>query len=353
MYTFTKKELYICGAILLFLLAAPFIFANFKLQLAFMLILIVLAMTWNIQGGEMGYNSFGNIMFFGVGMYLCVSMQIGTYFPLGEWTESGGEKTFVHEPDQYFKGLGIGLMFAAIVPPIIAGLIGYGILGLRGHYFAICTLGIGIASGELAGGIELIGAGQGFTTPPFPNVGSLESRGEFFYFLSFIVLVLTFITVKSIYTTRFKLILNAIRDNEDKAEAMGIETMKYKIIGWMISAFFCGLAGGIMGGLIGYIDSTDVAFDGREMGVFMVLMAILGGKGTLWGPVIGATIFHIFKEGFWTFFLGWQYVALGVLIVVIVIYFPEGIMGWLREKYPEKFGEVVDEADRKAQVELK
>ncbi len=92
---------------------------------------------------------------------------------------------------------------------------------------------------------------------------------------------------------------------------------------------------------------------GGEMGVFMVLMAILGGKGTLWGPVIGATIFHIFKEGFWTFFLGWQYVALGVLIVVIVIYFPEGIMGWLREKYPEKFGEVVDEADRKAQVELK
>ena len=51
-------------------------------------------------------------------------------------------------------------------------------------------------------------------------------------------------------------------------------------------------------------------------------MAILGGKGTLWGPVIGATVFHIFKEGFWTFFLGWQYVALGVLIVVIVIYFP-------------------------------
>ena len=59
-----------------------------------------------------------------------------------------------------------------------------------------------------------------------------------------------------------------------------------------------------MGGLVGYIDSTDVAFDGREMGVFMVLMAILGGKGTLWGPVIGATLFHLFKEGFWTYFLG-------------------------------------------------
>ena len=108
-----------------------------------------------------------------------------------------------------------------------------------------------------------------------------------------------------------------------------------------------------MGGLIGYIDSTDVAFDGREMGVFMVLMAILGGKGTLWGPVIGATLFHFFKEGLWTLILGWQYVALGVLIVVIVVYFPEGLMGWLREKYPERFGEVVDDKDRKAQVDLK
>ena len=71
-----------------------------------------------------------------------------------------------------------------MVPTIIAGLIGYSILGLRGHYFAICTLGLGVAAGEISGGIEIIGAGQGFTTPPFPDVGSLESRGEFFYFLS-------------------------------------------------------------------------------------------------------------------------------------------------------------------------
>ena len=88
------------------------------------------------------------------------------------------------------------------------------------------------------------------------------------------------------------------------------------------------------------IDQGSIKFNGKEVSELPV-------------PVIGATVFHVFKEGFWTFFLGWQYVALGVLIVVIVIYFPEGIMGWLREKYPERFGEVVDEADRKAQVELK
>jgi len=351
-YNFNRRELIICCILLAVAFVAPFILSDFKFQLAFMLILIVLAMTWNIQGGEMGYNTFGNIMFFGVGMYLCSSIQIGMYFPLAEWTDAGGEKTFLHDPDQYFKGLAAGLAFAAIVPAIIAGLIGYGILGLRGHYFAICTLGIGIASGEIAGGIELIGAGQGMTAPPFPKVGGLEFKGQFMYFLCLTLLIATFIFVRWLYTTRFRLVLNAIRDNEDKAEAMGIETMRYKITGWVISAFFVGLAGGLIGAMVGYIEPVEVAFDGREMGVFMVLMTILGGKGTLWGPVIGATFFHIFKESFWTLFLGWQYVALGVLIIVIVIYFPEGLMGFLREKKPEWFGEVIDEKDRKAQITL-
>ena len=191
------------------------------------------------------------------------------------------------------------------------------------------------------------------TVPPWPKgIGGTELRSQFFYYLCFALVIVTFVILQWIYKTRFGLVLNAIRDNEDKAEAMGIHTMRYKIIGWVVSAFFLGIAGGLLGNMIGYIEPTEIAFAGATYGVFMVLMAILGGKGTLWGPVIGATVFHVFKEGFWTFFLGWQYVALGALIVVIVVFFPEGIMGWLREKYPNRFGEVVDESDRKAQVEL-
>ena len=179
-----NKNLIIYLSILVFGLAAPFIFPAFKVQLSILCVLIILAITWNIQGGEMGYNSFGNILFYGLGMYLCASVQVGMFFPLAEWTESGGEKTFVHTPAQFFQGIGVGLAVAAIVPAIVAGLIGYSILGLRGHYFAICTLGLGVAAGEISGGIEIIGAGQGFTTPPFPNIGSVEARGEFFYFCS-------------------------------------------------------------------------------------------------------------------------------------------------------------------------
>ena len=349
----SKNNIIIYSLILVFGIGAPFLFPGYKLQISILWILTVLALTWDIQGGQMGYNSFGNILFFGVGMYVCSSVQIGMFFPLSEWTASGGEKTFLHTTSQYFEGFTYGLILAGIVPAIVAALIGYGILGLRGHYFAICTLGIGIAAGEIAGGIELIGAGQGMTVPPWPKgVGGTELRSQFFYYLCFITVCVTFLVIKWIYQTRFGLVINAIRDNEDKAEAMGIHTMRYKIIGWVVSAFFLGIAGGLMGNMIGYIEPTEIAFAGSTYGVFMVLMAILGGKGTLWGPVIGAAVFHVFKEGFWTFFLGWQYVALGALIIVIVIFFPEGIMGWLREKYPHRFGEVVDEADRTAQVEL-
>ena len=146
-----KNNLILYIGILIFGLAAPFVFPAFKVQLSILCILIVLATTWNIQGGEMGYNTFGNILFYGLGMYLCASVQVGMFFPLAEWTESGGEKTFVHTPAQFFQGMAMGLVVAAVVPTIVAGLIGYAILGLRGHYFAICTLGLGVAAGEISG----------------------------------------------------------------------------------------------------------------------------------------------------------------------------------------------------------
>ena len=104
------------------------------------------------------------------------------------------------------------------------------------------------------------------------------------------------------------------------------------------------LVGGAAGQLIGFIDPTDVAFAGPTFGVWMILMAILGGKGTLWGPVIGAVIFHITQELFWSLFFGWQRVALGAIIVAIVVFFPMGLMGWMRERWPERFGERVDKS---------
>lgn len=306
-------------------IALPILFPAYLTDMALVWVMVVFALTWDIMGGQMGYNSFGNVLFYGVGMYACAVVQ----------RDSGLG---------YFPALGVGIVVGVVLAVAVAATIGSGILGLRGHYFAIGSLGLGIAAGEIASGIDYIGAGSGMTTPLYPDG---YGRREIFYYIVFFALaVATFLTLKRLYASRFGLALNAIRDDEDKAEAMGLHTTRYKTVAWMVSAFFLAIAGALMGNLQKFIDPRDTAFAGSTVGVWMVLMAILGGKGTLWGPVIGAVIFLVAKELFWTYLLGWQYVALGVMIVVIVVFFPEGVMGYIRERHPHLLGEVVDEAKR-------
>jgi branched-chain amino acid transport system permease protein len=309
--------------IVAFAFAVQVLAPNYRSQMAFLWVMIVFALTWDLLGGQMGYNSFGNILFFGVGMYACTVIQRDA--GLG-----------------YFAGLFVGMAAGAILAVVFAAVLGSGMLGLRGHYFAIGTLGIGIAAGELASGWDFVGGGGGMVPPQFP--GAVGGRETFFYFLCFAIAAVTFPVLRWLYAGRFGLALNAIRDDEDKAEAMGLRTTRYKTTAWCISAFFLGLTGGAVGNLIGFIDPREVAFAGSTFGVWMVLMAILGGKGTLWGPVLGAVIFHVMKELFWTYLLGWQRVALGLLIVVIVVFFPIGILGWARERWPERFGRSVQDA---------
>jgi branched-chain amino acid transport system permease protein len=136
--------------------------------------------------------------------------------------------------------------------------------------------------------------------------------------------------------------LNAIRDDEQKAEGMGLPTMRIKQVCWAIAAFFVGVTGAIYGNNIGFIEPLNVAFQTIFLGIYMIIAVLLGGKGTLWGPVIGAIVFHTFKEVTWTLFLGWQNVVLGALIVIVIVYFREGIVGWLMRQRPEWFGRRVE-----------
>jgi branched-chain amino acid transport system permease protein len=279
-------------------------------------------------------------------MYVSAVVQVGLTYDVAGYTSAAGANTGAFTTPQFLWGLALGMPLAGLAAVAVAAILGAGILGLRGHYFAIGTLGLGIAAGELAGAWEYIGAGSGMVAPLFPS--SLGGRSLFFYYVFFALAVATFLTLRWLYSGRFGLAINAIRDDEDKAEAMGIPTKRYKILAWSVAAFFLGLAGGPAGLMIGFIDPRDTAFAGATFGVWMVLMAILGGKGTIWGPVIGATIFHVTQELFWTFLLGWQRVALGALIIGIVVFFPQGIMGAVRNTWPERFGHRVDPASTRA-----
>ncbi|MGH6962788.1 MAG: branched-chain amino acid ABC transporter permease, partial [Dongiaceae bacterium] len=279
--------------------------------------------------------SFGNIAFFGIGVYTATIVQIGLFQDVAAYTAAAGMENVNLTPDQYFIGLFVGLAAAPAFAMIVAVLLGLALLGLRGHYFAIATLGLGIAAGELAAAWTFLGGASGVQVPVYP--GGLVSGRLLFYFLSAGLGVVTFVTLRWLYTTRFGLAVNAIRDDEDKAEALGLRTTRYKVIAWCIGAVFLGFAGGLVGHIIGFIDPREVAFAGASFGVWMILMAILGGKGTLWGPVIGAVLFHVMRELFWTYLFGWQNVAMGVLIVVVVVFFPFGLLGWLKRRYPQLF----------------
>jgi branched-chain amino acid transport system permease protein len=210
------------------------------------------------------------------------------------------------------------------------------VFGLRGPYFAIGTLGVAVAGAELVASWQWVGAASGISMPVFP--GAPQTQKLFFYFLLFALAFVVLLFLRWLYSTNFGMAINAIRDDEEKAEAMGLYTRRYKRTAWTIAAFFLGIAGAIFGNMIGFIDARDIAFPTTTFNIFMILMVLLGGKGTFWGPVVGAVVFHVIKEVTWTYFLGWQFVTLGLLIVIIVVYFQQGIVGWLMEKYPERFG---------------
>ncbi len=317
-------------------LAAPFLFPDFRTQLATLWLMIIVALTWDMTGGQMGYNSLGNIFFYGTGMYVAAVIAIGIVYNVGEYTDAAGGGRFEFTDAQYFSGMMLGIIGAGLFCALVAVVIGYLTFGLRGPYFAIGTLGVAIAAGELVSNWDWVGGGQGIALPVYP--GDFDTGKLYFYYLFAATGVILFVFLRWLYATRFGAAINAIRDDEGKAEAMGVHTMRYKLTTWSMAAFFVGVVGGISAFQLIHFEPLETAYQTINLGIFMVVCVLLGGKGTLWGPIVGAILFHVFKEVTWNYLLGWQWVALGALIVVTVVYFQDGIMGWLIHRKPEWFG---------------
>ena len=336
-----SNNFFIYGALGLLGIFGPIVFPDYTLTIAYLWMMVLMASTWDILGGQMGYNSLGNILFFGIGMYISAIVQVSIFYEggVGEYTSAMGSIKPEFTNSEYFIGLGLGIICAGIVALLLSIVFSSFMFGLRGPYFAIGSLGLAIAAAEITITIDYVGGASGISMPLFP--GDIEFRSTFFYILCFILATAAHFLLRWLYSTQFGLAINAIRDDEDKAEAMGIPTLVYKRIGWGIAAFFMGCIGAVAGNMAGFIDK-EVAYPIPTFGIFMVAMVLLGGKGTLWGPVLGAIIFHIIKETTWTYLLNLQWVALGLILIINIVYFQQGIMGWLQDKFPERFGVVVD-----------
>ena len=262
------------------------------------LLLAVLAQGWNIIGGYCGYASFGNSTFYGLGSY-------GVGIAMVQWHLS----------------FAIGMCLGAALAVIFAFLLGLPVLRLKGHYFAIATLALALAMTAIVSNIGIAGQNIGLVLPPLNN-------DLLFYELSLGLLVVTTFVVFQLTRTRFGFGLIAIRENEEAAAVMGVNTTLYKILAFALSGFFTALAGGIHAYWITFID-PDSAFD-IGLNVKMMIMAVFGGPGSVLGPVLGAFVLSAISEVLASKVTTVASLFFGVVVVAAVVLMPRGLADLFR-----------------------
>jgi branched-chain amino acid transport system permease protein len=257
-----------------------------------------LAMSWNIMGGYAGYISFGQVAFFGVGAYTtALLMQQGR-----DWN--------------FFATLPVG----AVLAGVLAVVVGWPVLRLRGAYFAIATWAMAEAFLQIATATGFTGGSSGLTLP-------INASTSFFYYAMLVPAVGTFVVCWLLLErSRFGYRVKAVRDHETAAESVGIDTTRVKIQAFALSAVIPGVFGGIYAYWITFINPDSVlAGDITDQ---MVVMALVGGLGRIWGPVLGATLLYLLDRQFIASFgESTAYIAvLGGLLALIVLFLPDGLI---------------------------
>jgi branched-chain amino acid transport system permease protein len=214
-----------------------------------------------------------------------------------------------------------GMLLGAFLAVLFAALLGVAVLRLKGHYFAICTLGLAFIMTAIVSNLEIAGSNIGLVLP-------LLRSDVLFYELALGLLVLVTLTIFWLSRSRFGLGLIAIRENEEGAAVMGVNTTLYKVLAFMLSAVFTALAGGIYAYYITFIDPAG-AFD-ISLNVKMIIMAVFGGPGSVLGPVVGAFILSTISEVLATKLTSVASMFFGVVIVIAVVFMPRGIADLVR-----------------------
>lgn len=264
----------------------------------------VIAQGMNIMFGYMGYLPFGNAMFFGIGAYVtAIGMSKGLPFL-------------------------VVVPLAAITAILFSILLGLPVLRLRGHYFAIATLGMSAAIlSVVQNATEITGGAMGTTLPIIDKAPSVLYN--YFYLAMFGLMVITSLSLHFIIKSRFGFGIRSIKANEDAANSMGINTTYHKVAAWAISAFFTSIAGALYAYWMSFIGSDEV-FD-----VIIILNAIIimliGGAGSILGPIIGAFVIELFSEVIWSTFLEYHRAMLGITIIIVVFFVPKGITGTIAD----------------------
>lgn len=274
---------------------------------------IIFAQSFNLVAGYVGYISFGHVAFFGIGGYIAAILTWKTGLA----------------PYYYFLPLIIGGLGAGAV----AFLLGIPLMKLQGAYFAIATLALNEALKVIIFNVpdDLAGASFGIPLPMIrrPVLSYYSMLG-----VSAIVVLVIYFIIKSKYGVALK----AIREDEDAAKVVGINAAKYKVLTFALSAFFMGIAGGLDICYIGYI-YPEAAFN-IEISVMVIVMTMLGGSGTVIGPLIGVVILYLIEDFVWAKSPFSHLIILGLILGTIVLFMRRGIIGTLEEKIPALRGKI-------------
>ena len=276
---------------------------------------VVLASSWNLIGGFAGYLSFGHVAFFGIGAYATGMMM---------------------------KGLGLSPFWtilssvpAGIIAALVAVIIGYPCLRLRGPYFAVITfcfafvVDLGVKNLDILGGPE----GLWLKSMDLP----IHMIRSIMFEVMLVIMILTILLGVWISKSRFGAGLMAIKEDEEVAQTMAINAPKLKIQAFALSAFFPGMAGGIYAYYLTYIH-PDIVFD-VMISILIVLMALFGGGGTWLGPIIGAVVLTLVNEGLSTFVKAeLARIIYGGLFIGVIIFMPNGIMEFFKRGHREETG---------------
>lgn len=287
-----------------FLVSMPLFATDYWITLlVLILIFTVYASGWNLFSGLTGYTNLGLAWFIGVSGYVS-SLLIADYkcFWLFAWP--------------------IGALFISLVSMGV----GYILLRIKGVYFAISMVALTEGTRELMGTEYLEPITHGGKGVPFVAGISLSA-------LYWSVLLLAFVTVLICYkitSSKFGLRLMAIREDEQAAETLGIHTTREKILAFSLSAFLTGLAGAIHFTYQNYIDPS-FGFT-IHLTLTPIVMTLFGGVGTVFGPVIGATLFTFIHEILWAELTLLYMAIFGAILILLILFFPQGLLGWMKEK---------------------
>lgn len=284
--------------VFIILLSGPYFLPGYLVSLlASIFVGGVLASSWNLMAGFCGYVSFGHQVFFGIGAYT-TAILVGQ-FKLG------------------IGSLWYTILMGGFASGILGLVLGYPSLKLRGAYFSILTLGFSEIFYVITVNTPWFGGAEGLNLPPVYVLPK-------FYLITLVTFFACFLVLTWMRKSKFGFALSSIRQDEDAAEASGVNTHRYKMLALGVSAFFPGIMGGAYVWYITYIDAT-AAFD-LHIGVQMLAITMFGGLGTVVGPTIGAFVFGLLSEYLWASMPELYLVGVGAIVVIVLEFMPRGVV---------------------------